>query len=474
MEKRYGQYHQGSLLLDIRGKPKERQAGSHLAEGSGGKNETTKKKVGISSIGRRKTDRDGEPSLLPYTPKDVTNSKEVVFKIPEVGQKANHLLLLKDLITETETRDNSNAETRVRPIQNPGRRTDVSQTITGADSLSGKILGPKTTLQLGCWNVRTLYQTGRLAQVVREMENDNINLLAVSEERWTGSGIRQLASKHHIAFSERQDNYHDRDVALIMTNDIRKSLIEWKPINERLLTARFYSTYAKLSVIACCAPTEVAEEEDKNIFYEKLQELIETTPRHDILVVLGDLNAKVGNENIGKEATMGMHGIGERNNNGERLVELCEENSLVIGGTIFKHRDIHKQTWTSPDDHTNNQIDHIIINRRRRGSLQDVRVKRGADIGSDHSLVIAKIKLKLRKVRKKTERKLRLDVDKLKEPSIQRNFQMELRNKLSVLNDEQEMSIHDFNKTVYEVGDKILGPKRKNQKNGFLRTPGKL
>ncbi|XP_056006724.1 craniofacial development protein 2-like [Ostrea edulis] len=176
------------------------------------------------------------------------------------------------------------------------------------------------------------------------METYNINLLAVSETRWTGSGIRQLASKHHIAFSGRQDDYHDRGVALIMTNDIRKTLIEWKPINERFLTARFYSTYAKLSVITCYAPTEVAEEEYKNIFYEKLQELIETTPRHDILVVLGNLNAKVGNENIGKEATMGMHGIGETNNNGERLVELCEENSLVIGGTIFKHRDIHKQT----------------------------------------------------------------------------------------------------------------------------------
>ncbi|XP_056017205.1 relaxin receptor 1-like [Ostrea edulis] len=167
------------------------------------------------------------------------------------------------------------------------------------------------------------------------------------------------------------------------------------PINSALNPFIYtFSMIYKKTVIACYAPTEVAEEDDKDIFYEKLQELIETTPRHDILVVLGDLNANVGNDNIGKEATMGMHGRGERNNNGERLVELCEENSLVIEGTIFKHRDIHKQTWTSPDGHTNNQIDHIIINRRWRGSLQDVRVKRGADIDSDYSLVIAKIKLK--------------------------------------------------------------------------------
>ena len=152
------------------------------------------------------------------------------------------------------------------------------------------------------------------------MDNYNISLLAISETRWTGSGIRQLASKHHIAYSGRLDNHHDRGVAILMTDQIRKSLIEWKPINDRLLTARFYSTYTKLSIIACYAPTEVAEDDDKNIFYDKLQEAIESTPRHDILIILGDLNAKVGKENIGKETTMGTHGVGDRNKNGERLI----------------------------------------------------------------------------------------------------------------------------------------------------------
>ena len=89
-----------------------------------------------------------------------------------------------------------------------------------------------------------------------------------------------------------------------------------------------------------------------------------------------------------------MEGIGEISANGEKLVNFFEEN-----GTLFMHRDIHKLTWTSPDDRTQSQIDHIIINGKWRHLLLDVRVKRQADVGSDHNLVVAKLKLKLRKVR---------------------------------------------------------------------------
>ncbi|GFS16756.1 craniofacial development protein 2 [Elysia marginata] len=72
-----------------------------------------------------------------------------------------------------------------------------------------------------------------------------------------------------------------------------------------------------------------------------------------------DLNAKVGDENIGAERTKGIHGCGSINNNGERLVELCASNDLVIGGTLFEHPAIHKLTWYSPNGHDKNQIDHI-------------------------------------------------------------------------------------------------------------------
>ncbi|VDP20660.1 unnamed protein product [Schistosoma margrebowiei] len=111
---------------------------------------------------------------------------------------------------------------------------------------------------------------------------------------------------------------------------------------------------------------------------------------------MGDLNAKVGIDNTAYEDIIGRHGLGERNENGERFANLYAFNKSVIGGTTFLHKRIHKATWISPDHITENQIDHIVINKSRR-IMEDVRTRRGADIASDHHLVVAKMKPKLKK-----------------------------------------------------------------------------
>ena len=112
---------------------------------------------------------------------------------------------------------------------------------------------------------------------------------------------------------------------------------------------------------------------------------------------MGDMNAKVGTDNTGEEEVMGIHGIGQVHDNRERFKGPCGFNHLVIGGTIFPHKTVHKASWVSPDGKTENQIDHFTISKKFRRSLQYVRVKRGADIGSDHHLLVGKVKIKLKR-----------------------------------------------------------------------------
>ncbi|KAH9596983.1 Craniofacial development protein 2 [Schistosoma haematobium] len=152
-----------------------------------------------------------------------------------------------------------------------------------------------------------------------------------------------------------------------------------------------------MNVIQCYAPTNDYNEDAKDQFYNRLQSIIETCPTKDLTILMGDFNAKVGTDNTGYEDIMGRQGPGERNENGERFANLCAFNKLVIGGTIFPYKRIHKTTWTSPDHYTQNQIDHIYINKTFRRTIEDVRTKRGADIASDHHLLVAKMKLKLKK-----------------------------------------------------------------------------
>ena len=109
--------------------------------------------------------------------------------------------------------------------------------------------------------------------------------------------------------------------------------------------------------------------------------------------------------------------------NGQRLCELCEENKLVIrGGTIFHHKKIQKKTWTSPDGATTSQIDHVLVNKKWRSSLQDVRTRRGADVASYHNLVTGTVTLNLRKTKQGQERTRQLDSKRLKNDEIKTAF----------------------------------------------------
>ncbi|XP_020630998.1 craniofacial development protein 2-like [Orbicella faveolata] len=244
--------------------------------------------------------------------------------------------------------------------------TEVNQTLQGVDTPAVDSLKPKVKTRIACWNVRTLYQTGKFAQVVREFHNYGLDILGVCETRWTESGQRTLASGHTILYSGRLNGHHTEGVALIMSRKMERTLIEWKPLGSRLLKARFNSKYTKLTVIVCYAPIEDAEEADKDAFYDQLQAVTDEVPTPDLLMVLGDLNARPGNNNIGRDRVMGKHGIGTINDNGERLCHFCDKNNMVIGGTLFQHRDIHKTTWTSPSEATKSQIDHILINGKWR------------------------------------------------------------------------------------------------------------
>jgi endonuclease/exonuclease/phosphatase family metal-dependent hydrolase len=121
--------------------------------------------------------------------------------------------------------------------------------------------------------------------------------------------------------------------------------------------------------------------------------LRQKTRKQNIVILMGDMNAKVGAENEGLKHIMGKHGLGNQNRHGELFVDLCAREDMVSGGTPFPHKNCRKVTWISPDYNTENQIDHFAISRKWRRSLQDVRNKRGADIGSDHHLVVALFKL---------------------------------------------------------------------------------
>ena len=105
-------------------------------------------------------------------------------------------------------------------------------------------------------------------------------------------------------------------------------------------------------------------------FYEDLHDLLELTPKKDVLYIIGDWNAKVGSQET--PGVTGKFGLGIRNKAWQRLTEFCQENALVISNTLFQQHKRRLYTWTSPDGQHQNQIDYILCSQRWRSSIQSV------------------------------------------------------------------------------------------------------
>ena len=112
------------------------------------------------------------------------------------------------------------------------------------------------------------------------------------------------------------------------------------------------------TVIQAYAPTSNAEEAEVEWFYEDLQDLLELTPKKDVLFIIGDWNPKVGSPET--PGITGKFGLGMQNEAGQRLIAFCQENALVIANTLFQQCKTRLYTWTSPDGQHRNQTDYIL------------------------------------------------------------------------------------------------------------------
>ena len=131
---------------------------------------------------------------------------------------------------------------------------------------------------------------------------------------------------------------------------------------------------------------------------------------------------------------MGREGCVVQNYNGERMTEWCAFSNMIIGGTIFPRRKIHKLTRTYLNRRDKNEIDHNMVNGTWRHSLLDVKVIRRADMGSDHHLVTTHTRLKLRAAGPKRQINPRYYIGGLQDPRNKSAFLLQLRNRCQASN----------------------------------------
>ena len=154
-------------------------------------------------------------------------------------------------------------------------------------------------------------------------------------------------------YSGRKDHKHQDGVALILRQEAAKALIGYDLNGLRIIKARFKTACGKATILQVYAPTSTSTNEEIDNFYEELQAAIQNSPSNDMLVVMGDMNAKVGKKWETWRGVIGKFGLGEPNERVERLLNFCLTNNLKIMYSVFYQRkENRKWTWESPDGTT--------------------------------------------------------------------------------------------------------------------------
>ena len=157
----------------------------------------------------------------------------------------------------------------------------------------------------------------------------------------------EFNSDDHYIYYRGQESLRRNGVAIMVNKRVRNAVLACNLKNDRMISIRFQGKPFNITVIQAYALTSNAEGAEVEQFYEDLQDLLELILKKDVLFIIEDWNAKVGSQEI--PGVTGKFGLGVQNEAGQRLIEFCQENALVIANTLFQQHKRRCYTWTSPD-----------------------------------------------------------------------------------------------------------------------------
>ena len=167
--------------------------------------------------------------------------------------------------------------------------------------------------------------------VKQEMAKVKVNILGISELKWTGMG--EFNSDDHCIYYCGQKSLRRNGVAIIVNQTVQNAVLGCNLKNDRMISVCFQGKPFKITVIQIYALTSNAEEAEVEQLYEDLQDLLELKPKNDVLSIIGNCNTKVGSQVV--PGVTGKFGLGVQIEAGQRLTEFCKENTLVIANTLF-------------------------------------------------------------------------------------------------------------------------------------------
>lgn len=322
-------------------------------------------------------------------------------------------------------------------------------------------------IKFGTWNIQTLLKAGKMEEVAQELEKYKVSFGAVQEVRWKDSGtIKKKNYDFHFSGSHNARGH--KGVGFFVMQKLRQAVLGFEPISERICKLRIKGKFCNISFVNVYAPTEDAEEDIVDDFYTELERVCDRIPRHDMKVVLGDFNAKIGKEEQ-NSMVAGKSGLHEETSlNGERVCMFAEAQRLIVSSTCFPHKNIHLGTWKIPGRDGCNQIDHVLTSKRWATSILDIKTCRGANCDSDHYLVRGVLRHRIANIVNVRKTKIeKWNVEKLADVNVRQQFQEGMNDMLMTAMPDWSIEEHwnHLRESMKGTAELVLG-KKKYDRNG--------
>jgi hypothetical protein len=194
----------------------------------------------------------------------------------------------------------------------------------------------KRILNFGTWNTQSLSR--KLMEVTSELKNQEIDVAVITETKKKGEGSENLGYYDHFYSGVTKDKRAQQGISIFIRKNLRRYITLWEAINERLIKMNICLHGYKITIIGVYGINEDALTQNKEEFFEQLNEEISKIGTSREIIIMGDMNNRVGKKDQNK--IVGRYGEDTINDN--RLINICNQNNLRIINEFFQHQDIHK------------------------------------------------------------------------------------------------------------------------------------
>jgi exonuclease III len=316
----------------------------------------------------------------------------------------------------------------------------------------------------------------RSALIAHELLRLNVDIAALSEVRFPEEGsLKEHGAGYTLFWSGKPATERRLSGVGFMVRNSIASRLEILPTghSDRIMSMRLPLSKAQhVTLLSIYSPTLQADPMEKDRFYSDLRSLLQDIPADDKVIILGDFNARVGRDSEAWQGVLGKHGVGNCNDNGRLLLELCSEQQLVITNTVFQQKDSLKTTWMHPRSKHWHLLDYILVRQRDLNDVLLTRVMPSAECHTDHRLVRCKLKLSFKpKPKKRGPNKKKFHLAMLRHPQVEADFQAGLEATLVNSNNTPcttpESLWNQLKTAVLQTSEAILGFTAKKNKDWF-------